>query len=109
VEMALLQNKAGQYVAAGGEGGPAALASVQMPANLRAWVSDPEAAKAYPIATYTWMLFYKTNKDAKKAAALREMVDYCLTEGQKQSAERGYIPLPESVASTVRKAAAAIQ
>jgi len=109
VEMALLQNKAGQYVAPGGEGGPAALASVQMPPNLRAWVPDPEAPKAYPIATYTWMLFYKSNKDPKKAAALREMVDYCLTEGQKLSGQMGYIPLPDNVVGVVRKAAATIQ
>src|SRR5262245_30137579 len=109
VEIALLQNKAGQYVTAGGDGGPAALASVPMPPNLRAWVPDPESPKAYPIATYTWMLFYKTNKDPRKAAAMREMVDYCLTEGQKLSSQMGYIPLPDTVASTVRKAAATIQ
>ena len=30
----------------------------------------PEGPKSYPIATYTWMLFYKENKDPKKAAAL---------------------------------------
>ena len=109
IEMALLQNKAGQYVAPGGEGGPAALASVTMPPNLRAWVPDPAAAKAYPIATYTWMLFYKQNKDPKKAAALRELVDYCLTEGQKLSPQMGYIPMPDNVVSVVRKAAATIQ
>lgn len=109
IDIALLQNKAGQYVAAGGEGGPAALASVQMPANLRAWVPDPDAAKAYPIATYTWMLFYKENKDPKKAAALRELVDYCLSDGQKLSPQMGYIPLPDNVAAVVRKSAAAIQ
>jgi phosphate transport system substrate-binding protein len=109
VEMATLQNKAGQFVAAGGEGGPAALASVTMPPNLRAWISDPEAPKAYPIATYTWMMFYKENKDPKKAAALRTMVEYCLTEGQKASATMGYVPLPEPVVAAVRKASASIQ
>src|SRR5262249_16010180 len=70
---------------------------------------DPQAPKAYPIATYTWMLFYKENKDPKKAAALRQMVEYCLTEGQKMSASMGYIPLPETVVAAVRKAAASIQ
>jgi phosphate transport system substrate-binding protein len=109
VEMASLQNKAGQYAAPGGEGGPAALASVHLPPDLRAWISDPEGAKSYPIATYTWMLFYKQNKDPKKAAALRELVDYCLTEGQKSSAKMGYIPLPDGVTSAVRKASASIQ
>jgi len=109
VEMAALQNKAGQYVTAGGEGGSAALGSVVLPSNLRAWVSDPEAATAYPIATYTWMMFYKENKDPKKAAALRAMVEYCLTDGQKASAAMGYVPLPENVVAAVRKASASIQ
>jgi phosphate transport system substrate-binding protein len=109
VEMATLQNKAGQYVAPGGDGGPAALGSVVLPANLRAWVTDPEAPKAYPIATYTWMMFYKENKDPKKAAALRAMVEYCLTEGQKASSAMGYIPLPETVVAASKKAAAGIQ
>ena len=63
IEMAQLQNRAGQFVSPGGEGGPAALASVPLPPDLRAWVTDPEGAKAYPISTYTWMLFYKENKD----------------------------------------------
>jgi len=109
LDMALLQNKAGQYVGAGGEGGPAALASVPLPPDLRAWVTDPEGARAYPISTYTWMLFYKENKDPKKAAALRQMVEYCLTEGQKASHAMGYIPLPEPVVAAVRKASASIQ
>jgi phosphate transport system substrate-binding protein len=109
VDMATLQNKAGQYVAAGGDGGPAALGSVSLPANLRAWVTDPEAPKAYPIATYTWMMFYKENKDPKKAAALRAMVEYCLTEGQKASSAMGYIPLPETVVAASKKASASIQ
>ena len=109
LELAQIQNRAGQFVGSGGEGGIASLASVGLPANLRAWVTDPEGAKAYPIATYTWMLFYKENKDPKKAAALRQMVEFCLTDGQKMAASMGYIPLPETVVATVRKASASIQ
>ncbi len=55
------------------------------------------------------MLFYKDNKDPKKAAALRELVDYCLTEGQKMSEAMGYIPLPANVVGAVRKASSTIQ
>jgi len=109
IEMASLQNKAGQLVAPGGEGGADALASVKLPGDLRAWITDPEGPKSYPIATYTWMLFYKDNKDPKKASALREMVDYCLGEGQKMSEQMGYIPLPASVVAAVRKASSNIQ
>jgi phosphate transport system substrate-binding protein len=96
-------------VAAGGHGGSDALASVKLPDDLRAWITDPEGAKSYPIATYTWMLFYKDNKDPKKAAALRELVDYCVTEGQKMSEAMGYIPLPAHVVTAVRKASSSIQ
>jgi phosphate transport system substrate-binding protein len=109
IEMGLLQNKAGQFVVPGGPGGPEALASVKLPDDLRAWITDPEGAKSYPIATYTWMLFYKDNKDPKKAAALREMVDYCLEEGQKMSEQMGYIPLPANVVAAVRRASNSIQ
>jgi phosphate transport system substrate-binding protein len=109
LEMAALQNKAGQFVAPGGKGGEEALASVKLPPDLRAWLPDPEGAQAYPIATYTWLLLYKKNPDPKKAAALRELVDYCLTEGQKMSAQMGYIPLPETVVGVVRKATASVQ
>jgi len=109
LEMASLQNKAGQYVVPGGKGGEEALASVKLPADLRAWLPDPEGAQAYPIATYTWLLLYKKNGDAKKAAALRELVAYCLTEGQKVSSQMGYIPLPAGVASVVKKAAENVQ
>ena len=109
LETAQLQNRAGQYVTPGGDGGPAALASVRLPPDLRAWVSDPDAPKAYPIASYTWMLFYKENKEPKKAAAARDLVEYCLTEGQKTSAQMGYIPLPPNVVDAVRKASAGIR
>jgi phosphate transport system substrate-binding protein len=109
VEMALPQNKAGQFVAPGGPGGAEALAGVKLPDDLRAWLPDPEGAGAYPIVTYTWLLAYKKNQDAKKAAALRELVDYCLTDGQKVSAQMGYIALPDRVADAVRRASANIQ
>ncbi len=109
VPMAALQNKAGKFVAPTPASGSAALSHVKLPADMRAWLPDPEGDQSYPIATYTWMLFYKKNQDAKKAEALREMVAYCLKEGQKISDKMGYIPLPENVVQEVLKASAQIQ
>ena len=102
VPMADLQNKAGKFVRPTTESGKAALASAQLPEDLIAWVLDPEGDESYPIATFTWMLFYKENTNPKKAEVLREMVEYGLTEGQKISAKMGYIPLPENVVTAVR-------
>ncbi len=109
VEMAALQNKAGKFIMPTAESGAAALAGANLPEDMRIWLSDPEGEKSYPIATYTWLLCYKKYEDPKKAEALRKVVDYCLTEGQKVSDKIGYIPLPKNVVETVKKAAANIK
>ena len=109
IPMANLQNKEGKFVAPGLAGGQAALASAVIPENMRVWLPDPSGADSYPIATYTWMLFYKKYDNAKKAEVLRKMVTYCLDEGQKIADRAGYIPLPANVVEAVRKASANIQ
>ena len=109
VDFAQLQNKAGQYVVPNAESGAEALAAVKMPESLVAWLPDPDGAKSYPITSYTWMIFRKDNGNPAKAKAMREMVEYSLTEGQKIADSMGYIPLPPSVVEQVRKASANIQ
>lgn len=114
---AMLQNKSGKYMAPGAESGAAALASAEFSEgnlpnsdapNLIAWVSDPSGADSYPIASFTWMLFYR-EQDDDKAATLRAMVEYCLDHGQQIADSMGYIPLPENVIAKVREASKLIQ
>ncbi|MEI9979681.1 MAG: phosphate ABC transporter substrate-binding protein PstS [Edaphobacter sp.] len=100
-----LQNKSGSFEAATTASAEAALASAEMPPDLIAWVSDPEGKDAYPIVTYTWMLLYKKYEDKNKLEALRGLIDYSLTDGQKDSESLGYVPLPPSVAAKVKSAA----
>jgi phosphate transport system substrate-binding protein len=107
VDFALLQNKAGQYVAPGN--GAETLAGVKLPEDMIAWLPDPDGAKAYPITSYTWMIFRKNNDNPAKAKAMRDMIEYGLTEGQKVADSMGYIPLPPTVVEQVRKAAANIK
>jgi len=111
--MAILQNKAGNYVKPGEETGKAALASAEFPTtdlpghdgtpDLRVWVNDPEGDEAYPIATFTWMLMYQ-HQDEEKAALLREFIEYGLNQGQKDAPKMGYIPLPQNVKAKVEDA-----
>lgn len=102
--MAILENKAGEFVAATTASGQAALAAAEFPENLIAWVPDPEAKDAYPIVTYTWILAYKQYADKNKLAALKSVLTYGLTEGQKDAEELGYLPLPASVVDKVKAA-----
>lgn len=106
--MATLENAAGAFVAPGGAGGSEALASAEFDDHMRAFITDPAGADAYPIATFTWMVFYEHGQDAAKVAAIKEMVEYGLTDGQEMAEELGYIPMPEAVIEKVRAAAANI-
>src|SRR5262249_53361697 len=80
-DWALLQNKAGAFVAPGAKSGAAALASAVLDAELRGWVDDPGGLDAYPIVAFTWLLAHK-KQDAKKAEWMRRLIDYCVTTGQ---------------------------
>ena len=104
VRMAKLQNKAGEFVAASTESCKAALDAITLPESLIAWGPDPEGKASYPIVTYTWIICNKTYKDAKKAKVLRDVLTWCVTDGQKESDALGYIPLPEPVVAKVKAA-----
>ncbi len=39
-----------------------------------AWANDPEAADAYPIVTYTWLICYKKYPDKNKLQAMQDLV-----------------------------------
>ena len=115
--VAMLENQSGAFVAPGPESGAAALASAEFPSgnlpgsdvpDLRAWIYDPEGEKAYPIATFTWLIFPET-QDAEKAQVARDLVEYCLTKGQQSADAMGYIPLPANVVETVREVSQQIQ
>ncbi|MFL9824380.1 phosphate ABC transporter substrate-binding protein PstS [Rhodoplanes sp. SY1] len=105
---ALLQNKAGQYVAPSDKSGAATLAAAKLGPDLRGWIEDPEGAESYPIATFTWLLFYK-KQDPKKAEILRNLVEYAATKGQTIADSMGYIPLPAPVVEKIKAAAKDIQ
>ena len=101
--MASLENKAGVYVAPTTASGQAALASAQLPANMIAWVADPEPKDAYPIVTSTWLLVNK-KYDKGKLAVLQDLLKFGLTDGQKDAEPLGYIPMPAPVIEKVKAA-----
>lgn len=104
IPVASLENKSGNFIAPTPASGAAALASVEMPGNLRVWPVDPATPDAYPITTFSWLLLYQKYDNAAKLKALKDFVTYGLTEGQSFAIELGYIPLPESVVSQANAA-----
>jgi len=109
LSMASLQNKSGNFVKPTDASGAATLANVTFPENLRVWPEDPVGTEDYPIATFTWLLLYKKYSDPAKLEALKGFVTYGLTDGQKYSAELGYIPLPSPVVEKSKAALATVE
>ncbi|MBD2569523.1 phosphate ABC transporter substrate-binding protein PstS [Anabaena lutea] len=105
IKFAALENKAGKFIVDNEVAASKSLEAVVLPANLRAFIADPEGADSYPIVSYTWILAYKKYPDAAKAKAVEAAIEYALTEGQKIAPELGYVPLPPNVITKVAAAA----
>jgi phosphate transport system substrate-binding protein len=99
---ASLENKAGTYVAPSEQSAAQALSAVTLPENLRAFLTDPEGKDSYPIVTYTWLLAYQNYDNPDKLKALKEVINWSLTDGQAYAEELGYVPLPSNVVQKVQ-------
>jgi phosphate transport system substrate-binding protein len=108
VSVAALENASGNFITPDDETASATLSAVELPENLRAFITDPEGDNSYPIVTYTWMMAYDSYDDPAKAAAMECWIEYGLNEGQQIAPQLGYIKLPDNVRERVAKTADAI-
>lgn len=98
LEVALLQNKAGQFVAPSPETGAAAIEESKglgVEALARA-LGNPPGAEAYPIVTYSWLLLHRDYPD-ERGRGLAGFARFAVDKGQNVASDMGYIPLPQSV------------
>jgi phosphate transport system substrate-binding protein len=109
LRIATIENKDGNFVRPSAQTATAALASAELPDNLRVFVPDPSGRDSYPIVTMTWILLRKDYPDAAKARAIRDLFEWCLRDGQKYAPELNYIPLPAGVVAKALPALAAIK
>jgi len=109
--MALLENRAGRFVAPDAEAGRRAFQDnlSDMPSNLRVFLPDPEGDSSYPIVTLSWLLLYREHPNPKVAAALKAFVSWGLTEGQRIGESMGYVPLPVELVALSKAAVAALE
>lgn len=98
IPYAKMTNLRGEVVEPSAESISAA-ASGDIPADTRTSITNSNAAGAYPIATFTWMIIYKeqnySNRSLEQATATLDMLQYILSdEAQKITSEVHYAPLP---------------
>ena len=96
LKLAVLENKEGKFIAPEEKSSTIALATAEIPENLRVFVSDPPGAESYPIVTFSWIILYKDYYSAK-SKAIHDLFRWCLMEGQTYASRLGYVPLPSNV------------
>jgi phosphate transport system substrate-binding protein len=108
-----VKNKAGQYIAPSLESTSAAGEGLKVPDDLRFSAINAPGAKAYPIASATFLLVYKdqckAGKKQAQAKAVKTWLDYALGAGQKVAPEIQYAPLPAPLLSAAKEKVAGLQ
>ncbi|WP_102128061.1 phosphate ABC transporter substrate-binding protein PstS [Deinococcus planocerae] len=101
-----VQNRAGNFVLA--DNGPAAAAAqgVVIPADTRVSLTNSANAAAYPITSFTYVIFYQDqkygNRSEAQGRALKNLLGWMTTTGQQYNEALDYARLPANVSSKVR-------
>lgn len=104
IKAAAVQNKAGQFVLPSFKSGQIALSGVTVDADLAGTNPNPSASGAYPIATLTYLLVYRTG-NGSKTDALKQTINYMLSDkAQAQADDLGYVPLSEGIQAKAKAA-----
>ena len=98
IAYAQIQNQRGEFVEPSSESISAA-ASGEIPTDTRCSITNANAAGAYPISTFTWMIIYKeqnySDRSKNQAVATLNLLKYILSdEAQHITSEVHYAPLP---------------
>ena len=98
IPFARIQNARGEFVLPSSATISAAASGV-IPADTRCSITNADAAGAYPISTFTWMIIYKeqnySDRSKEQAVATLDLLKYILSdEAQHITSEVHYAPLP---------------
>ena len=98
IPYASVENQRGEFVIPSSATISAAAAG-DIPADTRCSITNSDAAGAYPISTFTWMIIYKeqnySDRTKEQALATLDLLKYILSdEAQSITSEVHYAPLP---------------
>ena len=103
--VAAMRNASGSFVLPSVESATAAAAGIAeklgQDTDYRISIVNAPGAQAYPIASFTWLLAYRTPADTAKGRKLVEFVRWALAEGSASAAALDYAPLPATMTRDV--------
>jgi phosphate transport system substrate-binding protein len=96
---AAIKNAARQFVQPTAAGATSAIAafSAQLTQDPRVPIVNPpgSAADAYPISGLTFLIIAKDGPDKAKRTALKQFIQYVISDGQATAGTLNYAPLPD--------------
>jgi len=101
----VIKNSAGAFVEPSLESVTAAAAAAKLKpdTDFRVSITNAPGQNAYPIASFTWLLVHKDNKDAAKAKLIKDFLTWMIgSDAQKMATELKYAPLPAEVVSLIQ-------
>jgi phosphate transport system substrate-binding protein len=98
-----LKNAAGNVVSPNADSFAAAAATADWAStkDFNLIMTNAPGAKAWPITATTWMIMYKTPKNAANSKAAFDFFKYALEKGQKAAIELDYVPLPAALVKQI--------
>ena len=94
-----VRNSAGKYVQADLSSVTAAISAPPTATrHFRGSLTNAPGKDAYPLASFTWWVLPADLGSESKRSAVRELLQWILTSGQKDCSALGYVPLPREVA-----------
>ncbi|MGJ3252985.1 MAG: phosphate ABC transporter substrate-binding protein PstS [Elainellaceae cyanobacterium] len=101
VQVAELENKAGNFIEPLPESAAKAAENTDIPDDFAVLIPDPDAEDAYPIIGLTFMLLYGAYPDQREADALTSFIQWALTDGSTYADSMGYAPLSDDLVTEV--------
>ena len=100
---ALLQNAGGQFVKPETKTfqSAAATADWKSAKDFNLVMTNAPGAESYPITATTWVIMYKTPKDAARSKAALDFFKWALENGQADAEALDYVPLPKPLVDQI--------
>jgi len=86
----------------------AAAESKKIPEDFRVSITNPAGKAAYPICSFTYLLIPSKFDDPAKKQAVKDFLNWMLTEGQNSAESLSYAKLPKEIVTREMKAIAQI-
>lgn len=106
MQSASIQNKSGNYITPSAESVSAA-ADVNIPADTRVMITNPDHPEAYPVSGFTWIILYKeqnyNNRTKEQALETVNLLSWLVDEQAQNRAEKlHYSPLADATANKAK-------